>query len=62
MTDFDTYIERNAAYEQKVHGDGDLLWWETPDRCAKVAARLGLPVDTRAPEVRKALFEKGRHK
>lgn len=57
---FEQSLERTEQYMTKIRDAGDLPWFEDPDRRAKVAARLGLPDDTTALEVRRALFERCR--
>jgi hypothetical protein len=58
--DFDTYIERSTNYAQAIRDNGDLPWWECPERSAAMATRLGLPTDTPPLALRQALWKRGR--
>lgn len=60
--DFTGYLERSEAYFAAVRDKGDAPWFENDERRAKVADRLGLPADTPALELRRALFERGQSK
>lgn len=57
---FDEYLELSENYATAIREAGDLPWWECPERSAAMADRLGLPSDTPALDLRKALFERGR--
>lgn len=59
-TTFEEYLDRSEAYFAVVREDGDLAWFDCPERSAKVAARLGLPADTPPIDVRRALFNRHR--
>jgi hypothetical protein len=57
---FTEHLERTERYMQTIRDAGDLPWFEDPERCAKVAAKVGLPADTPPLELRRALFARGR--
>lgn len=57
---FRQYDERLVAYVDKVHADGDQMWWEDPTRRTAVCRRLGLPADTEPEAVRRALWDRSK--
>jgi hypothetical protein len=60
MRTFDDYLASSENYMAAIREADDLPWYDDPDRRAKVAARLGLPAETPALELRRALFERAR--
>ena len=57
---FEEYLEHSQQNFSVVREKGDEPWFENPERSAAMAARLGLPADTPALDLRKSLFERGR--
>jgi len=57
---FDEYLSSSEQYFAVVREAGDEPWFEDKERAAAMAARLGLPADTPALELRRALFDRGR--
>lgn len=52
------YVETTEVIVAKLRESGELPWWEDPERIAGTASKLGLPVDTPAETVRRALFDR----
>lgn len=61
MTTFQDYTASSENYMAAIREDGDLPWFENPERRSRVAAQLGLPQDTDPTELRRVLWAR-RHK
>lgn len=56
-TTFEEYVERHVPYFEKVRADGDLPWFEDPEKLQKLEPRVPGITEASAEDARRMLFD-----